>query len=239
MIFQQCRYDALASRYLVVTEKMDGANCAIRFTGEGSLLLQSRGHYLTGGGREQQFHLFKAWANRYARDLLAVLEDRYIMYGEWLYAKHTVFYTRLPHYFLEFDIYDTANDRFLSTGARRALLAAAPFVASVRVLHAGGSPSLHALTNLIGASPFVGANATERLQTTCREHGLDPDLALRQTDTSGVMEGLYIKDEDEQSVRGRYKYVRPGFHQAIADAQGHWMNRPIIPNLLRDGVTLF
>src|SRR5205807_2014548 len=32
------------------------------------------------------------------------LTDRYILYGEWLYAKHTVFYTDLPHYFLEFDI---------------------------------------------------------------------------------------------------------------------------------------
>ena len=137
-------------------------------------MLQSRGHYLTGGGREQQFHLFKAWANRYAGELLAVLEDRYIMYGEWLYAKHTVFYTRLPHYFLEFDIYDTVDDFFLSTLARRTLLAAVPFVASVRVLHAGAVASLHALTNLIGASPFVGADAAERLQTLVVSTGSIP-----------------------------------------------------------------
>ena len=53
------------------------------------------------------------------------------------------------------------------------------------------------------------------------------------------MEGLYIKDEDDERVIGRYKYVRPGFRQAIADAQSHWMSRPIIPNELRPGVTLF
>ena len=29
-----------------------------------------------------------------------------IPYGEWLYAKHSVHYRKLPHYFFEFDIYD-------------------------------------------------------------------------------------------------------------------------------------
>ncbi len=38
--------------------------------------------------------------------LYELLKDRYIMYGEWLYAKHTVFYDNLTHYFMEFDIYD-------------------------------------------------------------------------------------------------------------------------------------
>ena len=65
-------FDDLAGRHLVVTEKMDGANCAVRFTAGGDLLLQSRGHYLMGGERERQFHLFKSWANRYAGELLAV-----------------------------------------------------------------------------------------------------------------------------------------------------------------------
>jgi hypothetical protein len=232
-------FDALVGRHLVVTEKVDGANCAMRFTAGGELLLQSRGHYLMGGERERQFHLFKAWANRYAAELLGVLEDRYIMYGEWLYAKHTVFYTHLPHYFLEFDVYDTLEDVFLSTAVRRALLEAVPFVAPVRVVHEGALPSLRTLLDLVGTSPFIGADVVERLRSACNERGLDPDLALRQTDTSGVMEGLYIKVEDEGIVEGRYKYVRPDFHQAIADAQGHWMNRPIIPNILRDGVTLF
>ncbi len=218
---------------------MDGANCAVRFTVSGDLLLQSRGHYLMGGAREQQFHLFKAWANRYAGDLLDLLEDRFIMYGEWLYAKHTVFYTRLPHYFLEFDVYDNREGVFLLTAMRRVLLSAVPFVHSVNVVHEGTIPSLRALTNLVGVSPFIGANSAERLEAACARRGLNPDLALLQTDTSGLMEGVYIKVEDERGVQDRCKYVRPGFHQAIADAQGHWMNRPVIPNELRAGVSLF
>ena len=36
--------------YAVIEEKVDGANVAVSFTEEGEMLLQSRGHYLTGGG---------------------------------------------------------------------------------------------------------------------------------------------------------------------------------------------
>ena len=43
-----------------------------------------------------------------------VLGDRYILYGEWLYAKHTVFYNSLPHYFLEYDLLDRFPGQFLS-----------------------------------------------------------------------------------------------------------------------------
>ena len=44
-------FEAVAGRHLVVEEKIDGANAAISFDSGGRLLLQSRGHYLTGGPR--------------------------------------------------------------------------------------------------------------------------------------------------------------------------------------------
>jgi hypothetical protein len=53
------------------------------------------------------------------------------------------------------------------------------------------------------------------------------------------MEGLYLKQEEEGRVIGRYKYVRPGILQAVADSDSHWMDRPIEPNTLRDNVDLF
>src|SRR5688500_9309043 len=56
----------LAGRHLVVEEKVDGANAALRFGADGSLLLQSRGHYLAGGAREKHFNLFKQWAHAHA-----------------------------------------------------------------------------------------------------------------------------------------------------------------------------
>ena len=47
----QVRYHELHGQWLVVEEKLDGANAGISFSSAGELLLQSRGHYLTGGGR--------------------------------------------------------------------------------------------------------------------------------------------------------------------------------------------
>ncbi len=61
------------------------------------------------------------------------------MYGEWLYARHTIPYDQLPHYFLEFDILDRETGMFLSTDRRHALLAGSP-VRSVPVLARSPAP---------------------------------------------------------------------------------------------------
>jgi hypothetical protein len=82
----QVPFADIAGRFLVIEEKFDGANAGLRFDIEGRLWLQSRGHFLTGGPREKHFHLFKQWANTHAPALYAILGDRYVLYGEWLYA---------------------------------------------------------------------------------------------------------------------------------------------------------
>src|SRR5262245_29937714 len=76
-------FSQVAGRFLVVEEKLDGANAGIRFDAEGKLWLQSRGHFLSGGVREKHFNLFKQWANCHANDLRDILGDRYVLYGEW------------------------------------------------------------------------------------------------------------------------------------------------------------
>lgn len=53
------------------------------------------------------------------------------------------------------------------------------------------------------------------------------------------MEGLYIKVEPDDTVTARYKYVRSDFLTTILQSDGHWLNRPIIPNLLCPDVDLF
>ena len=92
-------FSEIANRHIVVEEKMDGANSGISFSDDGELLLQSRGHYLNGGPRERHFALFKTWASTFVQPLYEVLSNRYIMYGEWMCAKHTIFYTDLPQLF--------------------------------------------------------------------------------------------------------------------------------------------
>lgn len=229
----------LENRYLVIEEKMDGANSAISFDETGQLLLQSRGHFLNGGPRETQFDLFKTWAYTHMSQLSDTLKDRYIMYGEWLYAKHTVFYTDLPHYFLEFDIYDKRQDEFLSTERRQALLFQTSCVISVTVLHAGFVQTTQQLTGLIGPSHFISPDHLVRLRDACEERYLDVSQVLKETNQSQFMEGLYIKIEEDGIVKERYKYVRSDFLQAVFDSENHWHDRPILPNQLTQGVSLF
>jgi hypothetical protein len=194
---------------------------------------------LSGGPREQQFHLLKAWAGRYSAELHALLGTRYVMYGEWVYAKHSIFYTDLPHYFLEFDIYDIERAEFLTTVRRRDLLRATPFIVSVAVLHEGPLPSLAALQALIDSSGFVAPDHQAQLQAAAEAQGLNVARVLAETDASGLMEGLYVKHEDADKVLGRYKFIRAGFLQTVLDSGSHWMDRPLLPNRLRADVSLF
>jgi hypothetical protein len=235
----QASLDELAGKYVVIEEKLDGANCGIRFTSDGTMLLQSRGHYLGGGPREAQWTLFKSWAHTYQSELRALLGDRYILYGEWLYAKHTVWYTHLPHYFFEFDVWDTEEGIFLSTAWRRTLFEDASWIVPVPVVFAGQLPPRTDLVSFVGPSHYIRGDVSQALQERASELGQDPARVLVETDTSGTMEGLYIKVEDENAVVARYKYVRRSFTQMIAEGDDHWHDRPIFPNLLAPDVALF
>lgn len=223
---------------VVVEEKLDGANSAVSFGEDGRLLLQSRGHFLDGGPRERHFGLLKAWAGSVRGRLWEALGSRHVMYGEWLYAKHTIFYDALPHYFFEFDVLDKVTGQFLSTAARGELLGDAP-VLSAPVLYEGPAPTAERLAALVRPSAFQSTRWREALAEVCEARGLDAARALRETDSAGLLEGLYIKVEDEGRVTGRFKFVRPSFTQAVDDSGEHWLNRPVIPNRLREGVDLF
>ncbi|MUN37324.1 RNA ligase family protein [Actinomadura litoris] len=231
-------FGEVAGRYLVVEEKLDGANCGVSFSSEGELRLQSRGHYLAGGPRERQFAPLKAWAASVRHVLWERLGDRYVMYGEWLYAKHTVFYDALPHYFCEFDVLDLRDGTFLSTARRRELLAGTPVV-PVPVLHEGRLRDVAALTALVGPSTCRTAGWRDALRAAAKAGGADADRAVAESDPSEEMEGLYVKVEEGGRTVGRLKWVRPSFLTAILDAGTHWQGRPIIANGLADPEVLY
>ncbi|MGR6075167.1 RNA ligase family protein [Achromobacter xylosoxidans] len=232
-------YRELRGLRLVVEEKLDGANTGISFSPAGDLLLQSRGHYLVGGGRERQFNFIKAWAQAHAGWLLQRLEDRYVMYGETMSKKHSVFYDALPHHFFEFDVLDRRTGQFLSTAARRELLAGGP-VLSVPVLYDGLAPArLADLKALLRPSLAKTARWRDAFEATVRREGLDLALAWRQCDKSDLSEGLYIKVEADGRTLGRYKWVRADFVQAILAADKHHSEQPYVPNQLAPGVDLY
>ncbi|MEK8033144.1 RNA ligase family protein [Ideonella sp. DXS29W] len=235
----QTPLSALKGRHVVIEEKLDGANAGISFSEGGDLLLQSRGHYPMGGHGERQFNLFKVWAAAHEARLLAILQDDFVLYGEWMYAKHSVWYDRLPHYFCEFDVYDRRRQRFLSTSRRQALLAGSP-VLSVPVLYAGPMPTTPKLLwKLVTQSLAKSTGWREAFDIAVAREGLSRELTWRQTDKADESEGLYLKVEDDEQVLARYKLVRHSFTQTILDADSHHAQRPILPNQLAAGVDLY
>ena len=222
----------------VVEEKLDGANAGLSFDGAGELYLQSRGHFLDVDGRphrERHFNDFKTWARMHEGALLERLEDRYTVYGEWMGAVHTQFYDRLPALFLEFDVLDRAEDRWLSTRERDRLLAGLP-LPPVPVLHEGPFPDRAAREGMIGPSLYRSDDWRGALERMVDRSDAKLETVLGQIETGDVSEGLYLKGETVTETTLRFKHVREGFVQALQAGDTHWQARPIVRNACAPGV---
>lgn len=86
-----------------VFEKIDGASLGVSFK-NGKIQLQNRGGYLDNKRPHEQWDAAKNWAYE-NYDSFSQLKDGEIIFGEWLYARHSVKYTTLPSYFLGYDVY--------------------------------------------------------------------------------------------------------------------------------------
>ncbi|MBR4039544.1 MAG: RNA ligase family protein [Clostridia bacterium] len=225
----QIPFSSIAGRHIVIEEKIDGANSALSFNPQGEMLLQSRGHYLTGGYRERHYNLFKQWAGIHQHALHERLGCRYVMYGEWMYAKHSIYYDALPHYFMEFDILDRETGRYLDTPSRREMTQGLP-ICSVPVLAQGKFDRMEDVLRYLGDSRFITPDHIANLRAAAEKEGLDPDRICRETDAGRSMEGLYIKVEEDGQVVQRVKYVRSSFLQVVEESKTHWLERPIVPN---------
>ncbi|MCG8669353.1 MAG: RNA ligase family protein, partial [Pseudomonadales bacterium] len=82
--------DLVEGDFLVLEEKMDGSQLGLSFVRRGDIQFQSRGTILSGGERE--FSLAKNWAYEHIDELWALLGTRFVLFGEWLFHKHTIFY---------------------------------------------------------------------------------------------------------------------------------------------------
>lgn len=203
---------------LIVEEKLDGTNVGIHFTGDGRLVQQCRGHEITEG-MHPQYDLFKQWVAVKRPVLETILGDRYILFGEWLYAKHSVFYQSLPHYFFEFDIYDKQTHGFLILEHRLRLLDGTGIL-TVPVIHQGVAKHSD-LSKLIQPSAY-GAVFDNPLTG-------QPDA---------LMEGLYLRTESATGVTGRAKMVRPEFVEKVKQSE-HWQYQKMTPNQLKKGADIW
>jgi hypothetical protein len=208
----------VADPSLVVEEKIDGTNVGIHFTSAGRMVLQCRGHEITEG-MHPQYDLFKQWVSVKRSLFESMLEDRRILYGEWMYARHSVHYRALPHYFFEFDVFDKDRGYFLDLKARLQILDGTG-LQTVPVIHRGVAGE-DDLQGLIGPSAFAA---------------MFDNPMTGQPDNR--MEGLYLRTEANGAVTGRAKIVRPEFVEKIKQSE-HWQRQRMVPNLLREGADIW
>lgn len=172
---------------LIVEEKVDGANVGFSFSGSGNVRIQNRGQYLEDV-HSAQFKKIRSWVREREDALFDFLGDHLILFGEWLYAVHSIRYAGLPDLFLAFDVYDRIVGSFWSTLRRDALLDRIGLAVVPRV--GQGRFSLAQLEELAcGPSAFA----------------------------DGEREGVYLRVEDEQYLKARAKLVNPAFTQQISD----------------------
>lgn len=208
----------IADDSLIVEEKIDGTNVGIHFSDAGEMVLQCRGHLITEG-MHPQYDLFKQWAAVKRNALETHLEDRFIVFGEWVYARHSIHYRQLTHYFFEFDIYDKHGEVFLDLEQRLTLVEAIG-LQTVPVVHVGRIDR-DDLEDLIGPSQF---------------ESYFENPVTKQPDN--LMEGLYLRTEAEGIVTGRAKFVRPEFVEKIKQST-HWQHQVMVPNELADDVDIW
>lgn len=171
---------------IVIEEKIDGANTGFSFDGEGTLQVQNRGEYLIPPYLGQYVKL-EAWLRPRLDLLFDTLGDRFILFGEWCFARHNLEYTRLPDWFLAFDVFDRRRGLFLPS-AHRNLIAAACQVQTI---------------------DSIGANAASISDLT------DLVMKTRSHYREGELEGLILRIETADCTVDRAKIVRPDFVQAI------------------------
>ena len=183
-VFSEAERDQFLQHVLLAEEKIDGANLGISFDSEGNLRAQNRGAYLhlPGSG---QWKKLGDWLAPRLETLFESLSDDLILFGEWCYAQHSVYYDRLPDWFLGFDLYDKRAGRFLSS-ARRDALFAKMRIDQVPVL-ARGRFTYPEIQELISTSQFSGQPA----------------------------EGLYLRFDQDDWLAQRAKLVRAAFIQGI------------------------
>jgi hypothetical protein len=167
---------------VIVEEKVDGANLGISVDGHGEIRAQNRGSWLERGA-PSQFHPLWAWISQKTPSLLKVLSGDRIMFGEWCFAVHSIFYDRLPDWFLGFDMYEASNGKFWSTARRDEFLRRAGLCVVPRI--------------------FTGRISLADLQRILQ---LEPSRL-----GSSPIEGLYVRRENQHWLEARAKLVRPEF----------------------------
>ena len=211
-------------RRVVIEEKVDGSNLGIsKCPVSGKLLVQNRSHYISHGDHIQ-YSRINEWIEEHRQALNLILQDgNRILYGEWVVARHSIPYKRLPGLFVAFDIYDKKVGRFFSRCRFHSVMrdSRIPVVPVIQ-------------TRTFG--PYTSQSTNDFRRELLRL--LDTRSAFRND--GGTVEGVVLRVDDDQGttenpsativpsdwLEQKFKIVRPDFLRGCGDGH-HWMTRQI------------
>jgi len=186
-------------------EKIDGANLGISIDADSmSIKYQNRSHYVLPESY-LQFAKLHQWSNVYGTHIYNILEPgRHILFGEWLYSKHSIPYDNLPSYFIAFDMYDKKIGKFYTRTQLEKILSGTN-IPVVPLIYKG-----------------IFKNKNEVMAK----------MKLNSKFYNGPIEGLYFKipDAEDKYIIGRGKVVSNDF---LADGTKFWTHNTK-PNKLSD-----
>ena len=165
-----------------IAEKVDGAQLGVSIDENYKIVIQNRSHYVNSKSHSQ-FEKLDKWIMDHSQSLYEILDQDTILFGEWLYAKHSISYTELPDYFMAFDLYNKKKKLFYSRDILVEKLKDTN-VHFVREMYRGKIKDKNQLLKLI---------------------------EQKSEYTDGRVEGIYLKIFEDNYIKNRCKLVRNDF----------------------------
>lgn len=202
---KKCLSDAevklLIDGYTILEEKVDGGVCGIAWNGERHLAIGKHSTIRPEDNSKKLYGLNSWIYENYEK--IQKIPIGWIIYGEWLRAKHSILYDLLEDYFVAFDIWD--GHRYLDLQSRSEFLYRLGF-AEIPVIYSGTNLKIE---DILHIADGIGVDNRSRLSS------------------SESMEGIIIKNYDK-GLMG--KYVRREFLESMEE---HWLKSPLVENKLK------
>ena len=186
----QHRVQGTSRSRVTITEKIDGANMGLSLSSSRDrIVVQNRSHYVNARTHEQ-FKKLDTWLARHDVDLRQILDrdpyfaERYILFGEWVYATHAISYCDLPDWFMAYDLYDRSRNSFVDRQGLEAVLDGTSIQMAPVLFDGDKIPTKEDLLTMIQRKSVF---------------------------YDGRVEGVYVKIEEDGYVKLRGKVVRSDF----------------------------
>jgi hypothetical protein len=126
----------------------------------------------------------------------------YVVYGEWLYAKHSVQYTGLQSWFVPFDLFDVKTGTFVSR---------AVFRRAISKTHLVANPVIEVPENIYGDVDKTLAWTLDMLHSRSSLMRESEEQGGETKAKNDRVEGLYFRIDQGDRLLMRSKVVRPDF----------------------------